>query len=411
MEWMDYIYLGMYWFMIYTTVLFMLVFIKNRKYLWLSPEVKEKKTISFIVPAYNEEKNIARCIDSLLSLDYPKDKVEIFVVNDGSTDRTREICERYAREGKIKLINKKNSGKASSINMVLPMTKGELVAVLDADSVVSKDYVNHMIGYFEDERVAAVTPAIKPLDANNIVKKIQWVEYMFQIYLRKAFDFFKAQYVIPGAGSIYRGDVIRRLKFDENGNLTEDTEIGFRMHEKGYEIRNSLNAVVYTDIPDTFGSLVKQRLRWYRGYLQNVRKYSYMILNRKFGNLGMFLIPANFIWITILFLLVILPGINLANDLYIRYLNWAAVDFEIIWPSFNPDTIFLSLGMYNYYGVLFLSLTFLTLFIGAKASKEELGLIKKRAHYFAYIFLYPMLITFFWVSATIQELLKVERKW
>ena len=408
---MDYVYLGMYWFMIYTSVLFMLIFIKNRKIIWHVPEPKEKKSISFIVPAYNEEKTIARCIESLLNLDYPKDKIEIFVVNDGSTDRTREICERYAREGKIKLINKKNTGKANSINLILPKTKGELVGILDADSVVSRDFVNNMIGYFEDESVAAVTPAIKPLDSSNIVKKIQWVEYIFQIYLRKAFDFFNTQYVVPGAGSIYRGDVIRKLKFDENDNLTEDTEIGFRMHEMGYKIRNSLSAVVYTDIPDTFGALIRQRLRWYRGYLQNVRKYSHMIMNSRYGNLGIFLLPANFIWIGILFLLIILPGINFVNDMYVRYLNWAAVDFELTWPSFNPDTIFLSLGMYTYYGALFLSLTFLTLFLGAKTSREELALIKKRAYYFAYILIYPVLITFFWVSATLHELFRVERKW
>src|SRR3989344_5223005 len=136
-----------------------------------SEEEKKPKKLSrypffsAIVPAYNEEEVITDTLLSLIQLDYPRDQKEIIVVNDGSTDRTKELVEEFIcehSEENITLINQKNQGKGRAMNAGLAQAKGEFFACLDADSFVSSNALKEMLPYFEeDSQTAAVCPLLK----------------------------------------------------------------------------------------------------------------------------------------------------------------------------------------------------------------------------------------------------------
>lgn len=406
MQLIDLIHLVVYSIMIYCSVLWLSVFLKNRKKMLYNPEPKRFPSITFLVPAYNEEKNIEKCLRSLLNLSYPKGKLKIIVIDDGSTDRTPEIVKKFKG---VKLVKQENRGKAAALNNGLKYVKTELVACMDADSFPEKGYIIKMIGYLEKRNVAAVTPAMKVLKPKTIIQKIQWVEYLWSIFLRKIFNFFDCQYVIPGPGSIYRTSVLKKLGGFEEGNITEDTEIALRIIDKGYRIENSINAYVYTEAPKTFKGLYKQRLRWYRGYIQNVIKYSKMVFNPKYGNLGIFLLPINFVWMFIMGFLLLSSLFTSISNLLQHFVNWSYIRFGIIKPEIRID-IFL-IDFYTYFSLIFLVLSLLTIWLSVVFSGEKVKLKKRFTFYLSYVLIYPPLTSIFWLSAIIYEVLRVKRRW
>ncbi|MEM5836518.1 MAG: glycosyltransferase [Candidatus Aenigmatarchaeota archaeon] len=371
-----------------------------------NPKPKRLPSITFLVPAYNEEKNIGKCLQSILNLDYPKNKLKVIVIDDGSTDNTPRIVKKFK---KVKLIRQKNSGKAAALNNGLKYVKTELVACMDADSYPEKNYLLEMIGYLEKKNVAAVTPAMKVLNTQTIIQKIQWVEYLWQIFLRKIFNFFDCQYVIPGPGSVYKTFVLKKVGGFEVGNIAEDTEIAFRIIDKGYRIENSINAYVYTEAPSNFKGLYKQRIRWYRGYIQNVVKYSKMVFNPKYGNLGFFLLPMNFVWMFILSFLFFSQIFTLLWNFAQYFISWYHIKFAVILPEMRVD-IFL-IDFYTYFFFLFLLLTLFTLWLSIVFSGEKVDLKKKLSFYLSYILIYPFLISIFWILSIIYELAGVKKKW
>ena len=392
--------------MIYCSVLWFTVFFKNRKKMFSNPKPKRLPSITFLVPAYNEEKNIGKCLQSILNLDYPKNKLKVIVIDDGSTDNTPRIVKKFK---KVKLIRQKNSGKAAALNNGLKYVKTELVACMDADSYPEKNYLLEMIGYLEKKNVVAVTPAMKVLNTQTIIQKIQWVEYLWQIFLRKIFNFFDCQYVIPGPGSVYKTFVLKKVGGFEVGNIAEDTEIAFRIIDKGYRIENSINAYVYTEAPSNFKGLYKQRIRWYRGYIQNVVKYSKMVFNPKYGNLGFFLLPMNFVWMFILSFLFFSQIFTLLWNFAQYFISWYHIKFAVILPEMRVD-IFL-IDFYTYFFFLFLLLTLFTLWLSIVFSGEKVDLKKKLSFYLSYILIYPFLISIFWILSIIYELAGVKKKW
>jgi cellulose synthase/poly-beta-1,6-N-acetylglucosamine synthase-like glycosyltransferase len=374
--------------------------------MFYNPKPKRFPSITFLVPAYNEEKNIGKCLESILNLNYPKDKLEVIVIDDGSTDNTAKIVKKFKG---VKLIRQENQGKAAALNNGLEHVKTELVACMDADSFPDKDFLLKMIGYMERKNVASVTPAIKVLKAETLMQKIQWVEYLWSIFLRKLFNFFDCQYVTPGPGSIYKTYILKKLGGFDRNNIVEDMEIAFRLVEKGYKIENSIDAYVYTDAPRDFKRLFKQRVRWYRGYIQNVFKYSKMIANPKYGNLGFFVLPINFVWMFMLGFLLFSQIFTFAWNSFQYFLAWSNIKFAILQPEIKFD-IFL-VDFYTYFFLLFLAMGLFTLWVSLVFSKEKADLKKKLSFYLSYLFVYPFLISIFWVASVIYEIGGARRKW
>lgn len=237
--------------------------------------------VTFIVPAYNEEKGIARTIESLLDVDYKKR--EIIVVNDGSTDRTAEIVKKYEKQG-VKVISKPNTGKASSINYGSSYANGEIIITVDADSLVNKYAVTSVIRRFQDKNVMAVCGNVKVLNRVNILTKLQTLEYITDINLAKrAFDIFGSTLVVPGVFGAYRKSALQASGKMDVDTITEDFDTTMKSLKAGGVVQATSFALSFTEAPETIKDLYKQRLRWYEGTFQTLIKHRDIISNPRFG--------------------------------------------------------------------------------------------------------------------------------
>ncbi len=399
------LFLGCFW---------IIVFIDNYDLLWNNPVPAKKYFISFIIPAYNEEEYIGKTINSLLELNYPKDKYEIIVVNDGSTDSTGKVCEKLQQKGLIKLVNKKNGGKASAINHGIKYCSGEIIGILDADSYVHKDFAENAVGYFNNPEVAAVTSSMKAVGSKNLVQKIQWVEYLFSIYLRKLMSLFNSLYVIPGPGSFYRKKVLKEIKGFSTDTLTEDMEIAFRIQKKGYVIENSLNSIVMTETPQKLYGLIKQRRRWYTGYIEDSIKHKELYARRD-SFLSNFILPLNIVSNFTLIFITFYFIFNFCKDFLNNYIRMGAINFDILNMLKFPN-LTLELYKFSFMNILSIIFTFLSvivIFFSLRVSKEKISLKDNWVHYLSYFFIYSFLMTIFWIDSIIFKLFfrKKNRGW
>lgn len=405
---LDTLQLICYFVMIYGAVFFLTVYVINQKRFFEEKKVKDFPEVTLLIPAFNEEKHIQKCLKACLSLNYPKNKLKVICINDGSTDRTLEIC-RKIKDPRLKIINKKNTGKAYSLNYALKFVTTEYVSTMDADSFPQKDYLKKGMGEFSDKRIVAVSPALKLSSSKTLMQKIQWMEYLFSIYLRKLFAFLDCQYVLPGPGSIYKTSVIRKIGGWDNSSLVEDMELAFRLHSRGYKLENSAISYVYTEAPKSLKGLFKQRIRWYRGYLQTTVKYLRMMGNPRYGNLGFYVLPINFIWYFVMAFMFLMPSYLILKDIYNQLLTIYLVGFEA--PTFSLVFDIISISSFSWFLVFFLLTGVSVMLISLHTSAERINLRANKLHYISYIFLYPVLYSIFWLVALLFEVLRVKRKW
>jgi poly-beta-1,6-N-acetyl-D-glucosamine synthase len=392
-------------------------FMKESKNSHLRRPIRFPK-VSVIIPAFNEASTIKECILSVANLNYPKDKLEILVINDGSTDNTREIASEVARTlktPKIKVISQENFGKGNAVNHGLSECSGEFFACLDSDSFVQKETLQRMLYVFEQqgEKVAIVTPAMKIFNPTSMIQKFQRIEYLITLLFNRVLSQFDALYVAPGPFSLYRTDVIRKLGgFDEH-NITEDQEIGYRAQHNDYKLKHCFDAYVYTSSPKTIPQLFKQRSRWWRGSIMNFFKYKYIFLNPKYGHLGIFQLPAiSFGFFTVF----------LVTSFFIKYtiLPWIRKLQELSLTGFDLPTLLrsfsLSFDLFSYdFGKFFLIASLLAVSVSMFYLAHKSGRESFFRHGFVYLPLYflfyYLLLSFIYVTAALQLLITRKDKW
>lgn len=259
--------------------------------------------VSIIVPAFNEEKVIVKTIDSLLKSVYQN--FEILVADDGSTDNTsRIVSEKFADEPRIQLFTLPNGGKANALEFGLRKSRGEIVIGLDADTIFTRTTIGELAKQFADETVGAVAGNAKVGNRLNMITRWQALEYITSQNLdRRAFAGLNAITVVPGAVGAWRREALEKAGGFESNTLAEDQDLTLRVRMLGYRIAYAEHAVAYTEAPDTFRGLAKQRFRWSFGTLQCMWKHRPALFNKKYGALGFVAMPN--VWIfQILFPLV-----------------------------------------------------------------------------------------------------------
>jgi len=279
-----YIFIALYFLLLFT-----LTFVQNRKMIFLSPKTDKKYSVSVLIPAFNEESSIKSTVESVLKLKYKYIK-EIIIINDGSSDNTLTIARRLEKKySNVKVFNKKNSGKADSLNQALKMAKGDLIAVVDADSYPDSNSINSMVGYFDDEKLGAVTTRILVRNRNNFIRKMQSIEYKVIAFTRKLLDFLDAIYVTPGPLALYRKSALKKIGGFDKNNMTEDIEATWHLVHEGYKIRMSFISKATTVAPSTLKTWFKQRIRWNIGGYQTILKYRKSWFRKNM--LGYFILP------------------------------------------------------------------------------------------------------------------------
>jgi cellulose synthase/poly-beta-1,6-N-acetylglucosamine synthase-like glycosyltransferase len=372
--------------------------------------------VSIVIPSYNEGKNITTTLRSLVNINYPKNRLEIIVVNDGSTDNTKNVVSRFMAENKaydVRLINKRNEGKGAALNDGLRVAKGQFFICLDADSIVTKDALVKILPHFTDENIAVVLPLLKVEKPKNIWQKMQWLEYIVNMFYKKLMSKLNCVHVSPGPFSVYRADILKKVGGFDEDNLTEDLEITLRLQSKNYRIVQLLDAEVFTLAPKTFKELYRQRNRWYKGSVINAFKYRHMMLNRKYGDFGMMQMPTIIVSGLIAVILVasalyygLKPYLKaLYNSIFIDF------DFYTLMKTFKFDFSFLDL---NYMAILVaLIMLSITIFIIRKSHAETNE--KPNRHgllsLIYYILFYFLVIGFIWIGIILDLAFGKKQKW
>ncbi|MFO8015529.1 MAG: glycosyltransferase family 2 protein [Candidatus Woesearchaeota archaeon] len=387
------------YFGLFTSTLFFITLLERRSEI-KSPKPRRLPSVSLVVPAYNEEKTISRTLRSLLELDYPKSKLEIMVVDDGSTDRTYSIAKRFEKRG-IKVLTKPNTGKGNSLNHALKKAKGELFAALDADSFASPDCLRKMVAYFGNPKVMAVTPSLKVYHPKGFLQRIQSVEYLVGIYLRKVFGMMGSIHVTPGPLTIYRKEFFDKYGPYDGDNITEDIEIALRIQSKRYIVENAADASVYTVGPDTFNSLMRQRRRWYLGFINNVQRYK-NLFHPSYGNLGIFILPGSFFSVLLAIMVCSYALIRSFTNLGKEISNLFAINFDIL-PliDLNVDLFTLNFGPLAILSVISIMVG-VTIICLAKMISEEKSKIK--LSYIIYLIAYWFIFAYWWIIAGFYKL-------
>src|ERR1035437_1380045 len=348
--------------------------------------------VSIIVPVYNEEKVVADSVKSLLDLNYSN--YEIIIVNDGSTDKTREVAEqlvgyqkgRYS-DIKISLIDKPNGGKSKALNAGIRFSKADFVLCMDGDSQLSPDSLRLAVRHFSNPEIGAVAGNVKVMNRGKFFTDLQALEYIEGLNMaRSAQSFVSLVNIIPGPIGLFRKKAVEGAGYYSSDTFAEDADLTLKILAGGWKIYYEPNSVSYTEAPVKLQQLMKQRYRWTRGILQSIRKHKKLMLNPTI-NFGDTLI----LW-TMFYEALIWPTMNIAANLFFMI---AALVFG-----------FTSLIFFWWAGLALLDL--ITALYCVAVEKEEFRLI-----WYAIIYrmFFILVIDICKAMSTIEEFLGIRMSW
>lgn len=266
------------WFMI--GYQFVLTFFGYLNYV---KSLKEKKLLegkafdypgcTILIPAHNEEKVIARTIEAMLRLEYPKEKLKIMVINDGSTDGTRDIIEGYARaDRRIELFDvpkgEGGKGKSRALNLGVQRVTSDVIAIYDADNTPDKDSLRYLVAQLlTNNELGAAIGKFRTINKNvNLLTKFINIETLsFQSMLQAGRWQMHNIATLPGTNFVMWTRLIRQLGGWDEQALTEDSELSIRIYQEGYKIKFVPYAMTYEQEPQSWRVWVHQRTRWVRG--------------------------------------------------------------------------------------------------------------------------------------------------
>ena len=289
----------------------------------LFPDVDPDRFVTVMIPAYNEEAVIERSIRTVLaSTDV---RIEIIVIDDGSKDRTSEIvASAFADEPRVRLLTLENGGKARALNRGLELATGEIVIALDADTQFEPTTIARLARWFGDPKLGAVAGNAKVGNRVNLVTKWQALEYITAQNLeRRALASLNAMTVVPGAVGAWRLEAIRSVGGYPDDTLAEDQDLTIAIQRAGWKVHYDQFAVAWTESPENFKGLAKQRYRWAYGTLQCLWKHGSIIGRGRPRGLAWVGLPQAIVFQIVL--AAISPIIDLA--LIVSFaLTWLAVE-------------------------------------------------------------------------------------
>lgn len=258
-------------------MIYMYIAVKHqRRKLRKSPlKYNEKFTpfISILIPCHNEAVVIKDTIENILDVDYKN--YEIIVIDDRSTDNTKDVLKEIEKKyDKVKiLIRDKNAypGKSAVLNDAVKIAKGEAYLVFDADARIKPDFIKKLLTKFEDEDIGAVQARKIIINANqNFLTACQYNEYVMDTHLQIGRDAVKGAVELRGNGELIKKKALEDIGGWNNETITDDLDMSTRLHIKGWDIRFVQDACVYEEGVITFSALIRQRRRWVEG---SIRRY------------------------------------------------------------------------------------------------------------------------------------------
>ncbi len=396
---------------VYVQVFFFVTFLEKRKSIIKHPEDLELKTyptVTVAVPCYNEEKTLDNTVSSLLGLDYPKDKLTIFLIDDGSSDNTWQAMQKFEGNNNIKIFHKENGGKHTALNLALEKNTSEFIGCLDADSLVDSQALKRIMNYFQsDEKTMAVAPSIIVFNPKNILQSAQKAEYDMSIYTKKMLGFIGGIHVTPGPFSIFRKKVFDDLGPYRKAHNTEDQEIALRMQENGYKIDHCPDAYVYTISPNSVAKLYRQRKRWIYGFIRNLVDYRRLLFKKRYGSVALFTLPSGLLSVVGVILLFSTLAYNFVSFIYHKFTQFKAVGLAGT-TSFKFDWFFLNTKASFFLLIIIYIFVILSTIIGRKMASNKRGF---SFSVFYFIIIYSFIAPFWMFRALYNAITSKEASW
>lgn len=399
-------------FAVYVQVFFLMTFLeKRRKIIYHDDniELENYPTVTIVVPCYNEEETIEKTVNSLLELDYPKDKITIFLIDDGSIDNTWNKLKTFENYSNVKIFHKENGGKHTALNLALEHSTAEFFGCLDSDSLVHNQALKRILKYFEyDHRNMAILPSVVVYNPKTIIQTAQKIEYDIAVYIKKMLGFMGGIQVTPGPFSIFRKKVFNELGHYRKAHNTEDQEIALRMQEHGYKIDHCSDAFVYTIAPDSVIKLYRQRLRWIYGFIKNIIDYRRLLFKRKHGAVSIFTLPSGIVSVLGVIFMSITLFYNFVKFIYHKIIEINTVGFGNLSFDFKFDWFFI-----NVKTALFLSIILYILVIVSVLISRKM-VYRKSSFPFSVVYLitiYGLVAPFWMMKAIYNAIFSKESSW
>ncbi|MEJ0052484.1 MAG: glycosyltransferase [Methylovirgula sp.] len=318
--------------------------------------------VSVIIPAHNEAAVIVQSVERILGSSYPD--LQVIVVDDGSTDGTAAVLDHaYGDHPSVRIISIPNGGKANAINVGLASARGSIVVALDADTLFEKDTITNLTRWFVDPSVGAVAGNAKVGNRINTITKWQALEYISAQNLeRRALVTLGCMTVVPGAVGAWRREALEKLGRFPTNTLAEDQDLTISVQKAGYRVVFDSEAVAWTEAPDTFKGLMRQRFRWAYGTLQCLWKHRDVTFRPRFGTLGLIAMPQ--VWLFQVLLTVMAP---LVDFMLLWQILHTGLDYLQHRDQFNPD----NLGITFVYFLIFMLTDFLAVAIAFVIEGDE----------------------------------------
>ncbi len=245
-------------------------------------------TVSVLIPARNEERVIGRILQRMTELTYPKEKIEVIVIDDASTDRTGEIAEEFAKEHKFIEVVHRNpedggKGKPAALNCGLKHVSGEIIYCFDADYYPQRDVLEKLTACFRDPKVGAVQGRVTVLnEPNTLVTRLVALErtggYRVDQFARDELELISQ---FGGTVGGFRRSIIESLGGWDPNILAEDTDLTFKVYLAGFMVKYVNDADCYEEAVEDWRSYWRQRSRWVKGHMQCAFRYLWPIIRSK----------------------------------------------------------------------------------------------------------------------------------
>lgn len=256
--------------------------------------VNSMPSVSFFIPTYNEEAKIVEKLSNSLELDYPREKLDVFVVDDASTDGTVPLTEEFMRrypEHKIQVIRKnERRGKTDTLNMIAHMKKKtDLICISDADITLDKEALKKVAKKFDDPKIGAVCGReVICGSRNNLARRMEETYRDLYITLRVGESLIHSTPIFEAGIMAIRSELLKPTK---SSSGADDMILAFDVIKAGYRAVEEPKARFLERVPETFIERCKEKARRGKHIAQIFIENRSLLFNKKYGQFGMLILP------------------------------------------------------------------------------------------------------------------------